>query len=271
MNVYCRIMVSSHVIFTLSSILISTNSFLILFRHKLNNVVADSLSTGSKCLDHLLGDGIPRGQITLIYGEPNTGKTTLAIQCAVNSARKGFKAIFIDSDPTFSITRLSQIANFNVSSISPLIFIFRPHSFYEQSILFENLCDYISKDTGLVVVDTINSLYRVELESTEKIFVLNRELNRQLAYLCEVARSHEIVVLIVSQVRQVIQGKHHHGMIEPVASRLLKFWSQNIINLGNTSRHFIRKAQVEKSTNPYRRNNFCYYKLDKNGITRLKE
>jgi len=237
----------------------------------LNDAAAASFPTGSLCFAHLLGDGIPRGQITLIYGEPNTGKTTLAMQCAVNSAIKGLKAIFIDSDNTFSITRLSQIVNVNVSSISPLIFISKPFSFHEQSILFETLCDYISKDTGLVVVDTINSLYRVELESTEKIFVLNRELNRQLAYLCEVARSHEIAVLIISQVRQVVQGKHHHGMVEPVASRLLKFWSQNIIKLRNTSRHLVRKAQVEKSTNPFWRNNYSYYTLDKMGITALKE
>ncbi|RJS79912.1 DNA repair and recombination protein RadB, partial [Candidatus Bathyarchaeota archaeon] len=40
------------------------------------------ISTGCTSLDDLLGGGITSGSITLIYGEAETGKTSLAIQCA---------------------------------------------------------------------------------------------------------------------------------------------------------------------------------------------
>ena len=51
---------------------------------ELNNVmVINTVSTGCSHIDGILGNGIPKGQLTLVYGESNTGKTTLAIQCAV--------------------------------------------------------------------------------------------------------------------------------------------------------------------------------------------
>ncbi len=50
--------------------------------------VIQTIQTGCECLDNYLGGGISPGNITLIYGEPETGKTTLAMQCAMNCALK---------------------------------------------------------------------------------------------------------------------------------------------------------------------------------------
>ncbi|MFB0567888.1 MAG: ATPase domain-containing protein, partial [Candidatus Bathyarchaeia archaeon] len=60
------------------------------------------IPTGCHALDRMLEGGLTRGDVTLVYGEAETGKTSLAIQCAVNTARIGYKAIFVDSDGTFS-------------------------------------------------------------------------------------------------------------------------------------------------------------------------
>jgi len=57
-----------------------------------------AISLGCNALDGLLRGGIERGEVTLIYGEAATGKTTVAIQAAVLAAAKGLKVLFIDCD-----------------------------------------------------------------------------------------------------------------------------------------------------------------------------
>ena len=228
---------------------------------------AEYLSTNCSSLDRIMGGGIPRGHVTLVYGEANTGKSSLALQCAVVCARKNLKTIFIDSDNTFSTTRLSQIANRDLDNVSPLIFISKPRSFHEQSLLIENLDEYISKDIALIVVDTITSLYRLELGTIEKTFILNRELNRQVAYLAQMAKTHNIAVLLASQVRGVVQGDEKQ--IEPVAKRVLKFWAKSILNLKVTGKPVLREALVEKHFEAQRVGARCLFMLDKAGIVDL--
>jgi len=225
------------------------------------------LSTNCSSLDKIMGGGIPKGQVTLIYGEANTGKSSLALQCAVDCAKKNLKTIFIDSDNTFSTIRLSQIANNDLDYVSPLIFIIKPRSFHEQSLLLENLDEYVSKNIALIIVDTITSLYRLELGTIEKTLILNRNLNRQIAYLVQTANSHNIVVLLTSQVRSVIQD--NQKQMEPVAKRVLKFWAHNILNFKLTEKPIIRKALVEKHFDVHRVGACCFFMTKKTGIVDL--
>lgn len=51
------------------------------------------ISTGIECLDAITG-GIPRGQIVEIFGEPSTGKTTLALHLA----RRAGNVLYIDAE-----------------------------------------------------------------------------------------------------------------------------------------------------------------------------
>jgi DNA repair protein RadB len=214
-----------------------------------------------------MGGGIPTGHVTLVYGEANTGKSSLALQCAVVCARKNLKTIFIDSDNTFSINRLSQIANLDLKRVSQLIFISKPRSFNEQSSLIENLDEYISQGVVLIVVDTIQSLYRLELGTIEKTFILNRELNRQVAYLVEVAKTRNVAVLLVSQVHSVVQ--RNEKQMEPVAKRVLKFWAHSILNLNLTGKPVFREALVERHFEAKRVGSRCLFMLNKAGVVDL--
>jgi DNA repair protein RadB len=219
--------------------------------------------TGASSLDKLLGGGLPSDSVSLVYGEAETGKSSLAIQCAVNCARAGLKSIFIDSDGTFSSRRLSQIAYHDYEEISPLIILITPSIFQEQVEALDHLEDYITKKVGLLVVDTITSLYRVELGGQKETFELNRELNRQIAYLSEIATSHKVAALITSQVRSVF--RRDQVGVEPVARRVLKFWSKVVLNLKPTSQGGIIKAVLEKHPMRKRRAS-CYLTIKKTGI-----
>lgn len=202
--------------------------------------------TGCGSLDKLLNGGLGFGDVLLVYGEAETGKTCLAIQCAVNAARLGFKTLFVDSDGTFSTKRLSQIAHHDLNEVAPQITLVKPASFKEQSLVIDRLDEYVTPSIRLLTVDSVTSLYRAEMGEKEKTFALNRELGRQLACLAQIAKTRKIAVLLTSQVRNVFA----HGIvgIEPVATRVLRFWSDIVLNLKRTEQGNCLKAVLEKYT-----------------------
>jgi DNA repair and recombination protein RadB len=225
----------------------------------LKNVVP----TGCNSLDKLLKGGLPAEGVSLIYGEAETGKTAIAIQCAVNSARKGYKTIFVDTDGTFSSRRFSQIAHYDYEEIAPSIIIASPLTFREQALIIDNLEEYLSRKIGLIVFDTVTSLYRVELGTSEQNFALNRELNRQVAYLAQITKTHRTAILISSQVRSV--RVKDQIVLEPVAERVLKFWSDVVIHFEKTGKTGVIKAIFERM--PWRKSSTsCFFKIDKTGI-----
>lgn len=224
----------------------------------------DKIPTGCRVIDKALGGGILSGNVSLIYGEAETGKTTLAIQCAANCARQGYKTLFIDCDGMFSPNRLSQIAMDRFEEIAELVILMRPNNFREQTLIIDQLTDYVNEKFGLVVVDTITSLYRLKVaESPDKTFELNRELNRQLASLAQIARTQKVAILMISQVRTAFKGDH--VSIEPVATRVLKFWADTIINMNLTENPQIVKTIVEKTSRKAQPIS-CYLKIDESGI-----
>ena len=221
------------------------------------------VSTSCRSLDKMLGGGFPADGVSLIYGEAETGKTTLAVQCAVNLAREDYKTIFIDSDGTFSARKLSQIAYRDFKDVSSLIILVRPTDFYEQALAIDRLDEYLTAKVRLTVVDTITSLYRVEVGEPRKTFSVNRELNRQVANLAQIAKTRKVAVLVLSQVRSVFAER---GVaVEPVANRVLKFWSDVVLSLKPTGQTGIIKAILEKHPK-HKRPKSCYLAIKRNGI-----
>ena len=165
------------------------------------------ISTGSRCIDSNIGGGISPENIVLVYGEPETGKTTLAIQCAVSCASQGLKVLFVDCDNTFSSQRLFQLTQTKFDQIAGQIMLIKPKDFKEQAAVLDNIQDYTGRNFGLIIVDTFTSLYSAKVaESSGKGFSVNRELNGQLAVLAQTAKIRKIPVLIISQVRAVLDS-----------------------------------------------------------------
>jgi RecA/RadA recombinase len=226
--------------------------------------VIKKILTGCNCIDSKLSGGISPGTVTLIYGEPETGKSTLAMQCAVDCAMQGYKTLFIDCDNTFSAKRFFQITSGKVEDIANLIILIKPSDFREQTAVIDHISDYIAKNFGLVVIDTVTSLYRVKVaESSGNTFFINRELNRQLAILAQTARIRKIPMVITSQVRSAFHESFHS--VEPVATRVLKFWADNIIILKPAENPQIIRAVLEK-TSEKTREATCYLRIEETGL-----
>jgi RecA/RadA recombinase len=222
------------------------------------------LSTGCRCIDINIGGGISPDSVTLIYGEPETGKTTLAMQSAVSCALQNLKTLFIDCDNTFSTKRFSQVSADKFDYVAENIILVKPKEFSEQTIVIDHIQDYASKNFGLIVIDTITSLYGAKVaDLSGKAFIVNRELNRQLAILAETTRTRKIPVIITSQVRTVFDELN--TIVAPVAKRVLKFWADTIIALKFADYPQTIKAVLEK-TRENRKETTCYVQIGEIGI-----
>jgi DNA repair protein RadB len=200
------------------------------------------VSTGIQSLDDLLGGGFYSESINLIYGEAATGKTTLCLTTVFHhlSDNKTANAVYLDVDNKLNVNRFTKIAESQGKNLLRRIQIFTPESYSRQGDALEELPELITGD--LLVIDSVTGLYRGEIEDAETTFRLNKELNRQLGYLSEIAKTTESTTLLTGQVRSTLG----EGKIEPVAERLLQYWSETIIRLEKSNNPANRLAILEK-------------------------
>ncbi len=183
------------------------------------------ISTGTEVLDELLEGGYETDAITTIYGPAGTGKTNLALLAAVSTALKGKKVIYIDTEGGFSAARLKQIVP-NPKKVIEKIMFLRPTSFEEQKKAFSKLKNINGRRIGLVVVDTITMLYRLQ-RSNEDIHEINRELGMQIGILNEICRKHKIPVVVTNQV----YSEFATNRVNMVGGDILKYGSKCLLEL----------------------------------------
>jgi RecA/RadA recombinase len=200
------------------------------------------LSTGTSGLDRLSKGGFALRQLNLIYGEASTGKTVLVLQSALKAAAKGFKVFFVDADLSFSVQRLESLDR--GGELAENILVFQPKDFREQSRITESLEVMLSKTPALLIIDSVTGLYRADLDKPETVFARNRELNRQLAYLSDLASRSELTVLLTGQVHSQPSGRN--WLIVPVATRTLRHWAHLILRLRPTPGRDVRECLLEK-------------------------
>lgn len=192
------------------------------------------VSAGSYDLNKWLHGGYETDIVTVLYGGPGSGKTNLALMATVSQAKKGMKVIFVDTEGGFSVERVKQLINSdgNVEEVLKNIMILSPTNFTEQKKSFEELLKHLNKDVGLVVVDSMTILYRLDFaDAREKgdnyIQKINSELVRQIKILAEIARKRSIPVLVTNQVYTWDEGT------KMVGGDILKYWGKCLIETEN--------------------------------------
>ncbi|MBW2973362.1 DNA repair and recombination protein RadB [Candidatus Woesearchaeota archaeon] len=200
----------------------------------------EKISCGTRILDELLEGGYEKDAITTIYGPAGSGKTNLLLLAAVETAKSGKKVIYIDTEGGFSIARLKQVVSKHEKILNNIIF-FKPTTFEEQKKVFEKLKDAVNSKIGLIIVDTISMLYRLE-RSNEDAKEINRELGVQMCCLTEIARKKNIPVLISNHVYTPFEEKNKVNM---VGGDIMKYGSKCLIELQAGSKG-LRKAILRK-------------------------
>jgi DNA repair protein RadB len=184
-------------------------------------------------------------------------------------ARSNKKVIYVDTEGGFSVERLKQISGSikqDYRKILDNIIFLKPTSFEEQKKSFEKLRDIVNEKIGLIVVDTIAMLYRLELGKSEDVQEINRELGKQISYLTEIARKKDIPVLITNQVYTDFDDR---DKVNIVGGDILKYGSKCLIELqitpNNNRRTILRK---HRSLEPEKE---LIFKIVEGGIIEAKE
>ncbi|MEM4396073.1 MAG: AAA family ATPase [Candidatus Woesearchaeota archaeon] len=119
----------------------------------------ENISFGISWLDELV-DGIKPKQINMIYGPAGIGKSTFCYIIATNYLKYENKSVlYIDNDHNFSAERILQI-NPNPEILKKFIVV-KPSNILEFQSLIDNLNKF--EDVDLIFIDSIASLYRIEL------------------------------------------------------------------------------------------------------------
>lgn len=73
------------------------------------------VATGLKGFDKLIEGGLPSGSLTLVSGNPGTGKSIFCMQTAFNIAKKGSAALYISFEQTEAMMK-EQLAQFGLKT-----------------------------------------------------------------------------------------------------------------------------------------------------------
>ena len=209
------------------------------------------IDTGSEIINQLLEGGYESDSITTIYGPSGSGKTNLCILAAKNMCRDK-KVIYIDTEGSFSIDRFRQICCNEQSILKNIIFM-KPINFEEQKKGFKKLKEVINNSIGLIIVDSIAMLYRIELGKTKDVYEINRELGQQISYLSEIARKKNIPVIITNQVYSDFEDKNN---VKMVGGDILKYGSKCLIELKKVDNY--RKFILKKHRSIAENKEICF-------------
>ncbi|HIP16391.1 MAG TPA: DNA repair and recombination protein RadB [Methanothermococcus okinawensis] len=188
-------------------------------------------------LSDILRGNIEKKTITQIYGPPGVGKTNIAIISMVYFVRRGYRVVYVDTEGGLSVERIRQISGRDFEKVLENLTLYEPETFEEQSKVLEKL--FYIKNIGLVIIDGISSLYRLELsDDVHRNALLNRILGKQILTLLKLAKKKNIAVLLTNQISDTYTG------VKPIGGIVLEYWSKTIVRMERINE--IREAILEK-------------------------
>ncbi len=204
---------------------------------------ARRLSRGSELVDSFLQGGYEHDAITTVYGPAGCGKTNLALLAAISAVNEGRKVVFVDTEGGFSVERLKQLTQDHKKVMQHILFL-KPTSFEEQTKSVEKISTMSTEDVGLIVIDSMTMLYRLERHSGEEGKEFTQGLGQQIRALCELARKQSIPVLLTSQVYAAFDSPYHNA-VRIVGGDILKYASKCLLEIqslaGNRRKFILRK------------------------------
>jgi len=216
------------------------------------------VSSGVDFVDALIDGGYEDDVITTIYGPPSAGKTNFCLLAMANLKEK--KILYIDTEGSFSLSRFKQICPEYEEVLSRTLFL-TPTTYSEQKEAFEFMRKAVDEKFGLIIIDSIASLYRLELGVSNDVQNVNRELGLHMAMLTEIARKKHIPVLMTSQAYQDFEDREK---IRAIGGDAVKYWSRAMLEIQKV-RGDLRKIVIAKHRS-IKEGNFVTFRIVQTGL-----
>jgi DNA repair protein RadA/Sms len=212
---------------------------------ELEDAEKNRIITGIGELDRVLGGGFIPGSVVLLGGDPGIGKSTLAMQAA---SKINHKVLYVTGEESTAqiktrATRLSiKSDNFFVLSETDINII---------------IAAINSLSPFLVIIDSIQTMYRSELDNSPGTITQIRECT---SHLMETAKKNNISILIVGHVTK-------EGFI--AGPKVLEHMVDTVIQFEGESHHAFRILRAQKnrfgSTNE-----IGIFEMHEDGLTEVK-
>lgn len=174
------------------------------------------ITTLSSELDRILGGGVSTGRITEVFGAFKSGKTCLSHSVAVSVQLPpelgglGKTCAFIDTENTFTKEKAERIARrVGIDPAEALSHIFHVKVFSSdhQMQMARNAESIIeSHNIGLIIVDSLMSLFRAEYVGIGALARRQQVLNNLIHDLSRIAEVYNVAVLVTNQVATKMMG-----------------------------------------------------------------
>ena len=221
------------------------------------------VSTGADFVNSLLDGGFENDVITTIYGPPGAGKTNFCL-LAMAASDPSKKILYVDTEGSFSVARFKQVCPDYEKVLERTIFL-TPTTYLEQKEAFEFIRKAVDDKFSLIIIDSIESLYRLELGVANDIQNVNRELGLHMALLTEIARKKKIPVIMTNQVYSDFEDKER---TRAIGGDTMKYWSRAMLEV-QKSRGDIRKLTIVKHRS-IKEGNSIMFRIIHTGIEEVK-
>ncbi len=194
--------------------------------HKINEINAvegDRIKTGINEFDRVLGGGLMPGSVILLGGDPGIGKSTLAMQAAANIKEK---VLYITGEES---ERQIKIRASRLKIHSDEFYVLSETDLNPIITAINNL------KPELVIIDSIQTMYRSELENSPGTVTQIRECTSMLM---EEAKKKHYSVIIIGHVTK-------EGII--AGPKLLEHIVDTVIQFEGESHHSYRILRSQKN------------------------
>jgi DNA repair protein RadA len=175
----------------------------------------ERISLGSTALDGLLGGrGLHTGAVTEFFGQSNSGKTqichTACVTVQAGKDRVGLarKALYIDTESTFTQERIRQIAEvrgLNKTKAVNNIMVAQPMNSIDQEHYLVKAGSVIDQHNNikLLIVDSVTGLYRGEYIGRAVLAERQQRLYRYMLMLRRLSEVYRVAVVVTNQVNEI--------------------------------------------------------------------
>jgi DNA repair protein RadB len=220
------------------------------------------VSSGVDFVDVLLEGGYEDDVITTISGPPGAAKTNFCLLAMTSIKDK--KILYVDTEGSFSFERFKQVCPNYEEVLNRTIFL-TPTTYLEQKDAFEFLRNAVDEKFGLIIIDSIAALYRLEIGVSNDVQNVNRELGMHMAMLTEIARKKKIPVILTNQVYTDFGDREK---TRSIGGDTMRYWSRAMLEI-NKQKGDLRKLTIIKHRS-IKEGNFSIFRIIQTGLEEVK-